>query len=86
MKRWIRHLAAASVLAQLLAAPAAALPYTMTIRDGFVCVVDDATGGTVCASAVPAGQLPAGDRALLEQGLPLKTRAEYTRAVEDFLS
>lgn len=86
MKQWFTRAAAAAAAAAVLALPAAAAPWTMTVRDGLVCVVDGATDRVVQWSDVPASLLPEADQTALKRGLPLESRADFTRAAEDFLS
>ena len=78
---------AACLTALLLATAAvAASPYTMTTRDGFVCVVDSNTGDVFYRSDIPAALLSQRDRLLLEAGIALETQADFTSALEDFCS
>ena len=87
MKKQLRFRRAAAALALLflLCTPAAAA-YTMTVDDGFVAVRENATGQWVYRSNVPAGMLSPRDQLLLEAGIVLENRADFTRAMEDFCS
>lgn len=79
MKRFLRGVALC-VLVVALARPA----WRVGILDGFVTVWKN---GEACyKSAVPAARLPQADRAALQQGLSVDSRAEMSRMQEDFLS
>lgn len=84
--RLVRPVAAGAVVLILASAAAAAIPYAMTEHEGFVCIVDNATGAFVYCSDVPVSLLSQRDRLLLEAGIPLQTQADFTRAIEDFCS
>lgn len=73
-------------LTLLLLAALSVLPYTMTHDRGFIAVRDNAAGGWAYRSEVPLETLSPQDRFLLELGLGLENRADFTRAVEDFCS
>ena len=85
-RRAARTIAACAAAVFLSTAAAAASPYTMTLHDGFICVVEGDSGTLLYRSDVPASLLSQRDRLLLEAGIPLETQADFTRAVEDFCS
>lgn len=70
----------------LTAALLAAAPYTMTRHQGFIAVRENDGGRWIYRSEVPVDALAARDQLLLELGLGLYDRADFTRAVEDFCS
>ena len=74
------------VLYLLVAALLAAPPYTMTHRQGFIAVRENEGGQWVYCSEIPVEALASRDQLLLELGLGLYNRADFTRAVEDFCS
>jgi len=81
----LRRFAALALCAQLSFSAAAADP-VLTVRDGRVAVRDGRNGGWLYVSEIPEDMLPARDRLLLQTGLELPTRADYTSAIEDFCS
>ena len=86
LSRLARSAAAGAAALVLATSAAAAAPYTMTEHDGFVCVVDNATGALICCSDVPVALLTQRDQLLLEAGIPLESQADFTSAMEDFCS
>ena len=60
--------------------------YTMTIQNGFISVRDEADGSWVYCSQIHADSLSQRDQMLLKAGIPLKSQAEFTSAIEDFCS
>ena len=84
--RKICALVLAILLLATLASAAEEMHYTMTIRDGFVCVRNDENGQWVYCSQVHAESLSQRDQLLLKAGIPLNNQAEFTSAIEDFCS
>lgn len=60
--------------------------YTMTIHKDCICIREDASGRWVYTSPVRASTLSPQNQLLLEAGIPLYDRAEFTSAIEDFCS
>ena len=84
----VRQAAAALLLSAALALPAAGtgMPCRLTVLDGMICAVEEATGRCVFRSRIPASILPKEDQKLLKSGLFLENQAEFTSAAEDFCS
>ncbi len=73
-------------LLPLLLALRLAAPYTMTLDGGKIAIRENASGEWLYRSGLPAQALSPRDQLLLEAGIPLETRADCTRAIEDFCS
>lgn len=84
--RLARPAAALAAVLLLSTAALAAGPCLLTEQDGFVCVVDSATGSVIHRSDVPVAQFSQRDQLLLEAGIPLESQADFTSAMEDFCS
>ena len=85
----LQRISALLLAVLLLAAPVFAaqeFQYTMTIRDGFISVRNEADGSWVYCSQVHADSLSQRDQMLLKAGIPLNNQAEFTSAIEDFCS
>lgn len=60
--------------------------YTMRLHEGRICVQEAATGEWIYCSDVCGSMLSQRDQLLLENGIALHDRAEFTSAIEDFCS
>ena len=85
MRRLVPILLTLFLMAGTVAAKTPAA-YTMTVHNGFVAVQENATGDWIYCSDIPAQMLSHRDQLLLEAGILLENRADFTRAIEDFCS
>ena len=61
-------------------------PYTMTLREEYICIVHDKSDALIFRSNVSSFMLSPADELLLALGISLDTQQEFTRALEDFCS
>lgn len=78
--------AAAILLLLTQSALAGSAEFILTTKVGFLAVRDVASGIWVQTTTIPATGFSDRDRLLLECGVPLRSRADFTRALEDFCS